>query len=180
MIQKTPLTNSNSCNFIDFMCTIFRWTKFLKKSIWFYKFSPKNSEQVISRPSKQKSSRERKTIISLTTVSRKKLMKKKLKHVHIIHIFAYVLITTQTISMGNIKYMVLSFYNTSLFKKKIFIFKRAKNNHLTNLSSTCVRWQFCLTVQYVCHRFKTRTSKTVCHKNCINHEKGKIVMVTTD
>lgn len=61
------------------------------KSIWFYKFSPKNSEQVISRPSKQKSSRERKTIISLTTVSRKKLKKKKLKHVHIIHIFAYVL-----------------------------------------------------------------------------------------
>lgn len=143
MIQKTPLTNSNSWNFIDFMCAIFRWTKFLKKSIWFYKFSPKNSEQVFSRPSKQKSSRERKTIISLTTVSRKKLMKKKIKtcayHTYFC-ICTLNLIKTQTISMGNIKYMVLSFYNTSLFKKKIFIFKRAKNNHLTNLSSTCVRW----------------------------------------
>lgn len=49
------------------------------KSIWFYKFSPKNSEQVISRPSKQKSSRERKTIISLTTVSRKKTYELKIK-----------------------------------------------------------------------------------------------------
>lgn len=99
------------------------------KSIWFYKFSPKNSEQVFSRPSKQKSSRERKTIISLTTVSRKKLMKKKIKtcayHTYFC-ICTLNLIKTQTISMGNIKYMVLNTIILPFLKRKYSFLREQK------------------------------------------------------